>query len=179
MVGSPLNRGGFAVRAATPADCAELADLHAASMRRAYRGILPDDSLDAGLRAERLAAWTERLGRSGGAVTLVAESGDALVGLAHVVCDADPEWGSLLESLHVAPSVVGRGIGAALFDAVAEHVEAEAVGRGLYLWVYEANIDACRFYDRLDGRVSGSKVADDGGGATPSLRYWWPEPGGS
>jgi GNAT superfamily N-acetyltransferase len=173
VVGLPLSRDELTVRPATPVDCVALAELHAASMRRAYRGILPDGYLDVGLVDERLEAWSERLARPRGAATLVAERGAGLLGLAHVVFDVDRQWGSMLESLHVTPSDIGRGVGTALFGAVAEEVAAREIDPSLHLWVYEANVDACGFYDRLGGRVTGSKVADDGGGATPSLRYWW------
>jgi hypothetical protein len=44
-----------------PADARAVADLHADSWRRHYRGAYPDAFLDGDVVADRLALWTDRL----------------------------------------------------------------------------------------------------------------------
>ncbi|MBI5268002.1 MAG: GNAT family N-acetyltransferase, partial [candidate division Zixibacteria bacterium] len=48
-------------RIATPADAPAIAELHAASWRTAYRGVLSDTYLDGNIIDERTAVWHSRL----------------------------------------------------------------------------------------------------------------------
>ena len=83
----------------------------AASLPGAYS----DRYLDGDLDAERLAFWTERMNRpDSGHFTLLAEHRDRPVGFAHVVLDADPTWGALIDNLHVVRSVQRSGVGTLL-----------------------------------------------------------------
>lgn len=54
-------RVGLSFRLAAATDAAAIADLHAQSWRRHYRGAYSDAFLDGDVAADRLAAWTERL----------------------------------------------------------------------------------------------------------------------
>jgi hypothetical protein len=81
-------------RPARPDDAPAVAALHADSWRRNYRGAYLDSFLDGDVFADRLAVWTDRLSAPGEAsFTIVADYGGAVVGLAHVVLDEDPDWG--------------------------------------------------------------------------------------
>ena len=64
-----------------------------------------------------------------------------------------------------------------LVAETAAWLEERGYTSGLYLWVLQANVAARRFYDSLGGRLAGSGVSHEGGGAAPSLRYWWPRLG--
>src|SRR4030088_56815 len=88
-------------RRADTSDVATVAELHAESWRRHYRGAYSDSYLDGDVNADRLALWTERLCRPDSTrVTLIAEDAGRLVGFAHVILDEDPVWGALLDNLH-------------------------------------------------------------------------------
>src|SRR6266545_1171398 len=52
---------GLRFRLASPADAKAVADLHADSWRRHYRGAYSDAFLDGDVVADRLAVWTARL----------------------------------------------------------------------------------------------------------------------
>src|SRR3954470_4253680 len=89
-------------RRADREDADAIAALHADSWRRHYRGAYSDAFLDGDVVDDRLAVWTERLRspdprRS----TTLAEDG-GLIGFANTFLDSDPEWGALLDNLHVA-----------------------------------------------------------------------------
>jgi ribosomal protein S18 acetylase RimI-like enzyme len=171
-------------RLADASDAVEVAELHAESWRRHYRGAYSDSYLDGDVAADRLALWTERLCLPGnGRVTLIAEDAGRLVGFAHVILDEDPVWGALLDNLHVAHELKRRGIGTRLLGEAARAVIEGRPSSGLYLWVLEQNDAAQAFYEARSGRRSGwALVPAPGGdptrlnGAPGGFRYAWSDP---
>ena len=173
------------VRVAGAGDARAVAALHADSWRRHYRGAYADAFLDADVMADRHAVWSGRLEQPDvRARTIVAETpDDGVVGFAHSVLDDSPEWGALLDNLHVAGGHQRRGVGAQLMSRVARFVADNRPGSGLYLWVLQQNANAQRFYDALGGRpVEAAPVPPVGGvagrlnGSPLRLRYSWPDP---
>lgn len=162
-------------RDATLADAPRVAALHAASWRRAYRGMLSDEYLDGDLESERTSLWVDRLtAPQPRQRVVVAEISDQLAGFACAFGLEDPDLGTLLDNLHVRHEFQHQGIGAKLVTQIASWCEAELSGEGLFLWVIEANLQARRFYEHLGAE----KVREDvwqspDGGAIPSLCYAW------
>jgi predicted N-acetyltransferase YhbS len=111
-------------RVAGAADATAIAALHADSWRRHYRGVYSDSFLDGDVGDDRLRIWSERLAvaTSETAHTVVAEDDDGLVGFTHVVFDADPEWGALLDNLHVRYASKRQGVGSELIARSVEFV---------------------------------------------------------
>ena len=106
-------------RLAGPADAEAVANLHADSWRRHYRGAYSDAYLDGDVVADRLAVWTDRLREPDPRrCTILAEDG-SLVGFANTLFDDDPTWGALLDNLHVADGHKRRGTGARLLALTA------------------------------------------------------------
>lgn len=139
------------VRLAEARDAAAVAALHADSWRRHYRGAYAASYLDGDLDADRLAVWNKRLEHPNGAVTVVAVDSGDLVGFAHTIPDHDPQWGSLVENLHVVHDRHRLGIGGLLMATSAQLTLERSQSGGLYLWVLEQNIRAQRFYRALGG----------------------------
>ena len=170
-------------RLAGPADAKAVANLHADSWRRYYRGAYSDGFLDDDVVADRLAVWSDGLREPDPRrCTLLAEDG-GLVGFANTVFDDDPTWGALLDNLHVADGHKRRGIGSRLLALTAEAVIERSQRTGLYVWVLEQNVDAQAFYEARGGSCVGrSLVSPPGGiasrltGSPAKLRYAWPEP---
>ena len=170
-------------RLAGPADAAAVAELHAESWRRHYRGAYSDAFLDGDVFADRLAVWSERLREADPRrSTILAEAG-GLVGFANAFFDEDPRWGALLDNLHVSRGHQRRGVGSRLLARTAEAVLNRTAPTGLYLWVLEQNVDARAFYEARGGRrVGRDRVSPPGGiasrivGLTAKLRYAWPDP---
>ena len=172
-----IRRGGFG-------DVEAVAGLHADSWRRHYRGAYADAFLDGDIGADRLELWSERLTTDddGSTVTLLAEDDGGFVGFVHVVFDADPRWGSLVDNLHVVWARKRAGIGSRLLSAAAGDVVRHGDG-GLYLWVLEQNTAAQAFYEaRGRRRADHRPVPPPGGhaerlhGSPTGLRYVWPDP---
>lgn len=160
------------------ADEPAIARLHAESWRAAYRGILDDDFLDDTVVANRRELWRARfceIGRTDQLILVGEEQGE-IQAFACAFLDADPEWGTLLDNLHVLPRLKGKGLGRQLISAVAENIRRHGLHSMLHLWVYEQNAQARGFYERLGGIVSDcvGEAAPDGSHVNV-LRYGWRE----
>jgi GNAT superfamily N-acetyltransferase len=166
-------------RSATAADTAAIAALHAESWRLHYRDAFPDAFLDSDVGNERLAEWTERLARPApeDRTTVAVDGQGEIVGLAHTILHEDPEWGALLDNLHVRPDLKRQGVGARLMACSAAAVLAGEPATGLYLWVLEPNTPARAFYTAQGGAEQGAEPFDTpGGGRAIGIRVVWPDP---
>ena len=166
------------IRAAGLADADAIAQLHARSWQTAYRGILSDEFLQGPLHENRRLLWHARLADTGRAdqFVLVDEQAGALRGFACAFLEADPEWGCLLDNLHVVPDLKGQGLGRQLMGAVAQRVLLSNPQGRLHLWAYEQNLAARRFYERLGGidTLRHAELALDGTQVN-AVRYCWSE----
>jgi GNAT superfamily N-acetyltransferase len=169
-------------RSAGLADAESVAELHADSWRRHYRGAYADAFLDGDIAAERNAVWTSRLATPAGTATVLAEYDGRLVGFVHVMLDDDPEWGSLVDNLHVRHDQHRLGIGTDLLTRAAAAVTEQAASNAMYLWVLEQNTSAQHFYRTAGGTaVDKAPVPPPGGDPTRltgdphCLRIVWPD----
>ncbi len=149
-----------------------VAKLHADSWKVAYRGIFNDAYLDGPVEAERLGHWRHRLPelRAGLGEIFLARLGDAAVGFVCIEIGAEREWGAYVDNLHVLPQLRGQRIGALLLGRAAQWARAQGE-RQLYLWVFEANLQARRFYEREGWRAAERNIQEiPGGGERPMWR---------
>ena len=136
------------IRLSAVDDSDELAAVHIAAWRAAYRGIIPDDRLDR-LSLERNAE--RRRQRFAGppmpGTELVAEVDGRIAGFAAYGTPRDPvpaDWGELwVINLH--PDFWRQGIGSRLLRAVEDGLRSLGCRRG-YLWVLADNQRAIDFY---------------------------------
>jgi GNAT superfamily N-acetyltransferase len=164
-------------------DSAAVAQLHAESWRRHYRGAYSDGYLDGDIVAERVEVWVGRMAQPRvDRCTIVAETDGQLVGFVHTILDADPLWGAVIDNLHVTAGRKRSGIGSALLQEAARFVAGRRPSVGMFLWVLEQNLDAQRFYAARGGACVGhGLVAPPGGDPTrlvghpTKLRYAWSE----
>ena len=171
-------------RSARAIDANAVATLHADSWRRHYRGAYSDAFLDGEVVEDRLSVWVGRLGNPlPEACTFVAERDGIVVGFAHGILGEDPTWGALLDNLHVAHGLKGRGIGSRLLTLIAQVVTERTPSSGLYVWVLEQNSRAQACCAARGGACVGREVALPPGGdprrlngAPVKLRYAWPHP---
>jgi ribosomal protein S18 acetylase RimI-like enzyme len=158
------------VRSARPADWAAIAELHVASWRDAYRGLMPPDFLAGPVERELTRQWRETLGtrRRAGAVMLAVASRE--------VAGFVAAWqeGSIchIDHLHVRPGLRGAGIGRRLLGAAARRLRDQGA-RSADLWVFAANHGALRFYHRLGGQVGPVVERETFGQALPERCVTW------
>jgi len=164
------------IRAAEPSDAAAIARLHAVSWQTAYRSILRDDFLDGPVLSNRSELWSARFHGPARAdqIVLVEDCAGEIQGFACAFLDADPEWGTLLDNLHVAPFLKGKGLGRRLLCEVAQRVLQHNSCLRMHLWAYEQNLAARRFYEQLGGEVT-EQVAEQAPDGTElnAVRYCW------
>lgn len=163
-------------------DAEQVAALHADSWRRHYRGAFADAFLDGDVIADRRTVWSARFAAPGSSETVLAEEGGRLVGFVHVMFDDDPEWGSLVDNLHVVRDQHRSGIGRRLLGRAAAAIGERGASKAMYLWVLEQNISAQQFYRACGGaHVETAEVPPPGGdparlnGSPRGLRMAWPD----
>ena len=139
------------VRAARVEDAERIAEIHVRSWQGGYRGLIPQDYLDALDPAQRVDVWVGRLtgtdwSRSG---CLVVTGGDGvLAGFADFGAsrdaDSDPDQAGEVRAIYLAPDAWGKGSGRGLMSAVLRHL-AQAGYAEATLWVLDTNIRAPAF----------------------------------
>ncbi len=134
-----------------------IAPLHAASWKSAYRGILSDHYLDYVVDGDRLAHWLryiKALSAGDGEIYLATLAGEPVGFLCIESQDVDEAnvRGAYVNNLHVLPHIKGQGIGSALLKHGARWAKTRGHGQ-MYLFVYEDNADARRFYQEQGWRV--------------------------
>ncbi|MGI8688732.1 MAG: GNAT family N-acetyltransferase [Thermomicrobiales bacterium] len=164
------------VREATRADAAAIAGLHLANWRAAYRGIVPDDLLDAITVESRRQHWERVLAEPDGTeFVYVAEDVDRrLLGIASggPEVGGDPHYRGELYVLHVRPDAQGKGVGRALMRAVAERLATEEITT-LLVWMLRENHPARRFYTALGGQFLREQPALFEGMLLMDAGYGW------
>lgn len=150
------------IRPATREDARPIAEVHVASWRHAYRGLLPDDYLEKlsvdEREAQRLAWFADP--RSSSGVLVAEDDAGRVVGFATFGPSRDddaPMGTGEVPAIYVDPAEVGTGIGRQLIEETAAALREAGFTRAT-LWVLEENESARRFYESVgwtwDGAVS-------------------------
>jgi len=154
-----MKRATALVRAARPEDARPVAEVHVASWRHAYRGLLPDQSLERLSVDDREAMWLGAFAdpepKSG---AFVAEVDGRIVGFASFCPSRDedaPERTGEVPAIYVDPAMLGTGVGRELFEAATLALRGAGFARAT-LWVLEANALARRFYEKAGWVWDGS-----------------------
>jgi ribosomal protein S18 acetylase RimI-like enzyme len=166
-------------RKAQIADVEQIAQLHADSWRRTYRGLFSDSFLDNDAETDRLQAWSQRLNSpTPQQYVMVAEQNNVLQGFICVYGNDDPRWGSLIDNLHVRHDARRRGIGRQLLQHSFTWLVRHYPDCGVYLWVMANNHGARRFYEQLGAQNVElvDKPNPVGGGSAHNCRYIWVNP---
>jgi len=146
------------IREATPADAAAIAGVHVASWQWAYRGHLPDETLDGLDPAAREEQWRSAMAEPSMSVLVAVDRG-AVVGFASAGPtdgdDATPGSAHLF-AIYLAPEAAGRGVGRALLVRTEAWMR-DAGFTDATLWVLETNARARTFYERAGWTWDGTR----------------------
>jgi GNAT superfamily N-acetyltransferase len=162
-------------RQATQDDAARIAALHTQSWRQTYRNIMSDGYLDGDIFGERNKVWTERLANPApNQWVIVGEENGELIGFVCLFGQDHPQFGSLIDNLHVTKDLKGRGIGRQLLQQATLWIKEKYQDNKMYLWVYELNTNARQVYEKLGASnyELENKQNPDGTYAN-SFRYIW------
>ena len=158
------------VRRATPKDAQDVADVHDASWRNTYRGIIPGAHLERMVARRGSTWWLKAIRRH--AAVLVMEVGGEIAGYATVGpsrMKTLPYAGEIYE-LYLAPEYQGLGFGKALFAAARK----ELASYGLKSFAVRALADndmATRFYDHHGGKLVTTSAEKIGDAALPVVVF--------
>jgi GNAT superfamily N-acetyltransferase len=122
--------------------------------------------------------WRQRLTHPRADQIVVKAAADGVLhGFCCAFLDGDERWGVLLDNLHVAPGLTGRGIGARLLRDMLTRARVARPTHSLFLWVFERNLPARRFYER-EGGIGVERHLPEvfPGVVIPELRYVWMAP---
>jgi GNAT superfamily N-acetyltransferase len=150
-----------AIRRAAPADARAIAAVHVTSWQVAYRGIVPDEVLDALSVEGRERGWRERLGRPDELhrLTLVAERDGAVAGFCSIAApsrdDDAGERTAEVAALYVEPAQWRTGVGRALLGAALDALRADGFADAT-LWVLADNARGRAFYERVGFAADGA-----------------------
>ena len=133
-------------------DAGDIADVHDAAWRDAYRGVIPGRELER-MIARRGPRWWRRAIR-GGSRLLVLDFDDSIGGYASYGRNRVPSLpydGEIFE-LYLAPEFQGLGFGRRLFNAARDDLAANGFPSTI-VWALADNDRALTFYERLGGTV--------------------------
>ena len=140
------------IRTARPSDAEEIAAVHDAAWRDAYRGIIPGRELER-MIARRGPLWWHNALMHGSRLA-VLDYDDTICGYTSYGRNrvpALPFRGEVFE-LYLAPEFQGLGFGRRLFDAARKDLVDHGYSSAL-VWALADNERALGFYRRLGGRV--------------------------
>jgi RimJ/RimL family protein N-acetyltransferase len=165
----------FHVRHAEISDSEGIARVHTRSWQSAYRGLLPDEWLDALRWEDRKVRWDAILASGNKNHVYVATTVQKeIIGFASSGPsrdeDIDQEEVHELYAIYLTPEYWGKGIGKALLNAIMKDVPKTA--KRLELWVLEDNASGRRFYESKGFTLDGAtKLAEIDGYQLEEVRY--------
>ncbi len=162
-------------KVATVDNYTTIAELHADSWKRTYRGIYSEDFLNFQVEEDRKALWLNRLSfPKQNQHVILAEEHKQIIGFACIFLDHDAQFGTLLDNLHVKNNLQKRGVGRLLMQQCGKIILQSTPNKKMYLWVYEKNINALAFYDKMNGiKIETVPHRNDDGTFAPACRYAW------
>lgn len=166
-------------RTATQSDALRIAQLHTKSWQENYRGAFSDEFLDGELIENRKIVWEDRLKNPApNQHVILAETENELCGFACIFIDDNPDFGTLLDNLHVASASKEQGIGTQLIKKVAQLTIQHSSSQKLYLGALEQNIAARKFYESLGGIHYDTHLEEHPGGSfANACMYVWEDAG--
>ena len=145
----PSSMPSYSVRPAARADAPAVAELHVATWKATYKGVLPDNFLDGLTPAMRLPLWRDAIEYGEPQVQLAVADNGQPVGFVGFDRSRDPKTKPTtgeIWALYVTPGHWGQGAGLALWDAAREGLIEEGCTE-VTLWVMLRNERALRFYE--------------------------------
>jgi L-amino acid N-acyltransferase YncA len=164
------------IRPAETDDAPAIAKVHVDTWQSAYRGIIPQDYLDALTVQSRTIGWVRILERGSGVITLVSEDNDGrVVGFASGsrIRHAEPRFQAEIGSLYVTPRAQRKEHGRRLFMSLSDRLARQGL-KGLFVWVLAQNASRA-FYETMGGVEVGEITRDFAGVPLREIGYGWAE----
>lgn len=173
----------YSIRRATVDDAEALAQVHEATWRETYVGLLSEQMLDALTAGARVAAWRRIL--SGETDThlstvYIAERPGAVVAFSSCGAQRDPAFAAQgyageVTSVYVLKTDQRQGLGTSLMKTMMKDLADRGLV-GFTLWMPRDNIPARSLYEQLGGKLIGHREVMRGAGKLQEVAYGWPKP---
>jgi ribosomal protein S18 acetylase RimI-like enzyme len=140
------------IRRARAEDAPEIAEVHDAAWRDAYRGVIPGRELERMIARRGPRWWREAIAR--GSRLIVLDFDESVGGYATYGRNRVPSlpYGGEIFELYIAPEFQGLGFGRRLFQAARRDLQDHGY-TSVLIWALADNDRALRFYERLGGRI--------------------------
>jgi ribosomal protein S18 acetylase RimI-like enzyme len=169
----------YSIRRAALADAAALAQVHDATWRETYVGLMSEEMLDALTADARTEAWERILsGRSSYlATTYVADRSGELVAFGSCGEQRDAAfreegYGGEIAAVYVLKTDQRRGLGTRLMQTMMTDLRERGL-TSFTLWMPRENIPARSLYEALGGRLIGRRTLNREQGALAEVAYGW------
>lgn len=150
-----LNVPAFSVEPARAEDARPVAEIHVASWREAYRGLVPQSHLDALSVDKKTELWSAVIAKVDPPL-LVAREGQRVAGWLCFGPTRDepaPPGTAEVRAFYVDPAYWSRGVGRALWLACRDQLAAQGIWQRVTLWVLASNERGLAFYRRAGFRL--------------------------
>lgn len=151
------------VRIAVPEDSEIVGEVHSKAWKSAYRGIFPDDYIDADTASKRTEEFLDGIMDDKCTYFLLEEAGRA----AGIVKTREENNTLEIESIYILDEYRGKGTGGQFMDYIKTYKHFDSI----FLWVLEANEKARRFYENNGFVLTGDSRTIDRGVELKQLRY--------
>ncbi len=163
------------IRAARAEDASALAHVHVNTWRTTYQGIIPDQILQNLSYEQRTLRWTKIISEQNTQTFfyVVENEHSEIVGFANggPVAEPDPLYLGELYAIYILQSYQGHGLGKRLLTQGAEALFHTGI-KNLFIWALRDN-PACRFYEKLGGKLVRTKQLEIGGVLLEGVGYGW------
>lgn len=154
------------VRFATRDDVRAVAEIHVASWRAGYAGIIADAFLASLDVASREEMWARSIARDAVRLIVVSDDDGTILGWAYAGDrrneDLDDSWAEVW-AFYVDPQQWGKGAGRAMWTWTMDHLRSRGF-ENVYVHVLVENHRAIRFYEAMGMQPDGARkdvVIDD------------------
>ncbi|AQQ55545.1 GNAT family N-acetyltransferase [Planococcus lenghuensis] len=162
------------VRKAALQDAKGIARVHIDSWLATYRNIIPGEYIDRLTYEKRERLWEHNIEH--GDVFVAAEDNGEIIGFADGGKERTGQFKAFdgeLYAIYIRPGHEKKGAGKALLKAVANHLLKQGF-TSVLVWVLKDN-PSKNFYEKLGGRLIGSKDIEISGKRLTELAYGWRE----
>jgi ribosomal protein S18 acetylase RimI-like enzyme len=177
-----VSQAEYSIRRATLADAAALAQVHEATWRETYTGLMSEQMLNALTADARTEAWRRILSGETGylATTYVAERAGELVAFGSCGEQRTEDFAATgykgeIAAVYVLKTDQRRGLGTRLMTAMMSELADRGLA-GFTLWVPRENIPARSLYEQLGGKLIGERKDAREQGTLVEVAYGWRKP---
>ncbi len=170
----------FIIEKATADHVPDLAAIHVASKKEAYKNIIDHDFLASKTLSEYKNKWSEWLADEGIEVPVLTQNSNKCGFISYGRMQTAPPGTSKIRpiysaeifAIHIHPDYWKQGFGYKLLSFAVDVLRDEK-HQGLCLWVLKDNSNAIGFYDRFKGQRLGKRDVQVGPNKVKEICYGW------